>query len=153
MPSKNCCQFKVWAFLKRNALLLTHDEYRAAHVGYHNSFGRRLNGIRGYLLNVRSNRDPQILLGEFGVHLNTAAPAGFDAAWSGYGQLMFDSLDDYLPEHKLVKLVLFARRRPELHPADFQARWSGAYCAAASRRTTASARETLVRCALRARGR
>lgn len=172
---------KVFGFVRRHGLL-THDEYRAAHVGYHNSFGRRLNGIRGYLLNVRSNRAPEDLLGEYASDLNAGAPAGFDEAWSGYGQLMFDSLQHYLraktpardrpgprglewdqrvaavggdapylygdapiqfhvheqiavavrrPEHKLVKLVLFARRHPDLHPAEFQARWVGAYCALA----------------------
>ncbi len=47
---------KVFGFVSRNSNL-THDEYRAGHVGYHNSHGRRLNNIRGYILNVRSNRD------------------------------------------------------------------------------------------------
>ena len=46
---------KVFGFVRRNADL-THDEYRTAHVGYHNSYGRRLRNIRGYLLNVRGNR-------------------------------------------------------------------------------------------------
>lgn len=172
---------KVFGFVRRHAQL-SHDEYRAAHVGYHNSFGRRLNGIRGYLLNVRANRRLEDLLGEFNAALNQGAPAGFDEAWNGYGQLMFDSLDAYLQakrpardkpgpggleydqrvaavggdapylyrgppmqfqvaehvvvavrraEHKHLKLVLFAKRRPDLHPVEFQARWTGAYCALA----------------------
>ena len=48
--------FKVFGFVTKNNNL-THDEYRAGHVGYHNSFGRRLNNIRGYTLNVRSNQN------------------------------------------------------------------------------------------------
>ena len=172
---------KVFGFVRRHAQL-SHDEYRAAHVGYHNSFGRRLNGIRGYLLNVRANRRLEDLLGEFNAALNQGASTDFDEAWNGYGQLMFDSLDAYLQakrpardkpgsrgleydqrvaavggdapylyrgppvqfqvvehvvvavrraEHKILKLVLFAKRRPDLHPMEFQARWTGAYCALA----------------------
>ena len=172
---------KVFGFVRRHDRL-THDEYRAAHAGYHNSYGRRLPGIRGYLLNVRANRDLGEALGEHGAQLNAGDPPGFDAAWDGYGQLMFNSLADYLaakspardkpgprglewdatvaavggdarylysgppvqfhvveqvvvpvrrPEHKLFKLVLFARRNPALAPQEFQARWAGEYAALA----------------------
>lgn len=168
---------KVLGFVRRNGRL-THDEYRAAHVGYHNSFGRRLNRIRGYLLNVRANRPPQEVLGEHAAYLNAGEPEAFDELWDGYGQLMFDSLDDYLaakspardrpgpsglefdpavaavggdgpylysgapvqfhvsevpvvpvrrPEHKVFKLVQFAKRKPSMDPAAFQACWSGSY--------------------------
>ena len=48
--------YKVFAFLKRNPNL-THDEYRAGHVGYHCGQSRRLKNIRGYLVNVWAN-DP-----------------------------------------------------------------------------------------------
>ena len=47
--------FKVFAFLRRNTSLLTHDEYRAGHVGYHCCNSRRLKNIRGYLVNIWSN--------------------------------------------------------------------------------------------------
>ena len=46
--------YKVFAFLKRNPNL-THDEYRAGHVGYHCGQSRRLKNIRGYLVNVWAN--------------------------------------------------------------------------------------------------
>lgn len=168
---------KVFGFVRRNEGL-SHDEYRAAHVGYHNSFGRRLNGIRGYLLNVRANDEPAALLGEETRYLTGSEPDGFDDYWDGYGQLMFDSLEDYLaakspardrpgpqglefdhsvagvggdapylysgapfqfhvsectvvavrrPEHKVLKIVQFAKRSPKLEPEEFRARWCGAY--------------------------
>ena len=47
--------FKVFAFLKRNTHLLSHDEYRAGHVGYHCGQSRRLKDIRGYLVNIWAN--------------------------------------------------------------------------------------------------
>jgi len=87
---------KVFGFVKRHPRL-SHDEYRAAHVGYHNSFGRRLNNIRGYLLNVASNRPVTQTLGaELAQRLTKNEPADFDTQWDGWGQLMFDSLEDYL---------------------------------------------------------
>lgn len=89
-------KFKVFGFVRRNARL-THDEYRAAHVGYHNSFGRRLPNIRGYLLNVRANRALSEALGEDCVDQMTwGEPADFDDQWDGWGQLLFDSHADYL---------------------------------------------------------
>ncbi|MGI9327532.1 MAG: hypothetical protein ACR2PZ_20105 [Pseudomonadales bacterium] len=87
---------KVFGFVRRNANL-THDEYRAAHVGYHNSYGRRLNNIRGYLLNVRANRDLGETIGApLLQQISWGEPAQFDAEWDGWGQLLFDSLEDYL---------------------------------------------------------
>ncbi len=86
---------KVFGFVRRNQRL-THDEYRAGHVGYHNSFGRRLNGIRGYLLNVRANAPIQASLGAAHEHITRNEPEAFDAQWDGWGQLLFDSLDAYL---------------------------------------------------------
>ena len=38
--------YKIFAFLRRNTELLSLDEYRAGHVGYHCSHSRRLRGIR-----------------------------------------------------------------------------------------------------------
>lgn len=87
---------KVFGFVKRNPRL-THDEYRAGHVGYHNSFGRRLNNIRGYLLNVASNRAISDSLGAEAVEkLTINEPADFDDGWDGWGQLMFDRMEDYV---------------------------------------------------------
>jgi len=87
---------KVFGFVKRHPRL-SHDEYRAGHVGYHNSFGRRLNNIRGYLLNVASNTTVTEALGETAAEeLTRNEPEDFDAHWDGWGQLMFDTLEDYL---------------------------------------------------------
>jgi hypothetical protein len=87
---------KVFGFVKRHPRL-THDEYRAGHVGYHNSFGRRLNNIRGYILNVASNRPVTASLGaDLAARMTRNEPGNFDDQWDGWGQLMFDSLDDYL---------------------------------------------------------
>ena len=87
---------KVLGFVKRNPKL-SHDEYRAGHVGYHNSYGRRLNHIRGYLLNVASNTPVATTLGKDLVHrLTRNEPKDFDNQWDGWGQLMFDTFEDYL---------------------------------------------------------
>lgn len=86
---------KVFGFVRRHPRL-SHDEYRAAHVGYHNSFGRRLRNIRGYVLNVRSNVALDERIGTLAAQLTRHEPADFDALWDGWGQLMFDSLEDYL---------------------------------------------------------
>jgi hypothetical protein len=86
---------KVFGFVRRNAAL-THDEYRAAHVGYHNSFGRRLTNIRGYVLNVRANTPIDVTLGQLAGALTRGETGGFDDLWDGWGQLVFDSLDHYL---------------------------------------------------------
>lgn len=86
---------KVFGFVKRHPRL-THDDYRAGHVGYHNSFGRRLNNIRGYLLNVAANDSIADSLGVSLVErLTRQEPPGFDDQWDGWGQLMFDNLEDY----------------------------------------------------------
>lgn len=86
---------KILGFVKRNARL-THDEYRAGHVGFHSSFGRRLPNIRGYALNIRANQPLQETLGPLATRLTRAEPAGFDDMWDGWGQLLFDSRADYL---------------------------------------------------------
>lgn len=86
---------KVFGFTRRNPRL-SHDEYRACHVGYHNSYGRRLNNIRGYVLNVRANQSIEQTLGPAAKGLTGGDPPGFDDLWDAWGQLMFDSLDDYL---------------------------------------------------------
>lgn len=87
---------KVFGFVKRHPRL-THDEYRAGHVGYHNSYGRRLNNIRGYVLNVASNTPITESLGPALVsQITRGEPEGFDDQWDGWGQLMFDRIEDYL---------------------------------------------------------
>ncbi|MFN3233002.1 MAG: EthD domain-containing protein [Alphaproteobacteria bacterium] len=86
---------KVFGFVRRNADL-THDEYRTAHVGYHNSYGRRLPNIRGYLLNVWANRPLDESLGALAETMTRGEPNAFNEEWDGWGQLMFDSLEDYL---------------------------------------------------------
>ena len=89
--------FKVFGFVKKNNNL-SHDEYRAGHVGYHNSFGRRLKNIRGYILNVRSNRDlaKDFKNSEIIRKLSLNEPKNFDSQWNGFGQLMFDNYYDYI---------------------------------------------------------
>ena len=89
--------FKVFGFVKKNNNL-SHDEYRAGHVGYHNSFGRRLKNIRGYILNVRSNRDlaKDFKNSEIIRELSLNEPKNFDSQWNGFGQLMFDNYYDYI---------------------------------------------------------
>ena len=94
--------FKVFGFVKKNNNL-SHDEYRAGHVGYHNSFGRRLKNIRGYILNVRSNRDlaKDFKNSEIIRELSLNEPKNFDNQWNGFGQLMFDNY--YEPNEIVVK--------------------------------------------------
>ena len=89
--------FKVFGFVKKNNNL-SHDEYRAGHVGYHNSFGRRLKNIRGYILNVRSNRDliDDYKNSEIIREISLNEPKNFDTQWNGFGQLMFDDYHDYI---------------------------------------------------------
>lgn len=89
--------FKVFGFVTKNNNL-THDEYRAGHVGYHNSFGRRLNNIRGYTLNVRSNQNITKDYNKSSLvkEISFNEPNEFDNQWNGYGQLMFDKFEDYI---------------------------------------------------------
>lgn len=88
--------YKVFAFLKRNPKL-THDEYRAGHVGYHCGQSRRLKNIRGYLVNVWSNvpfaqRAGSKLLNE----LTFNEPSGFTDWWDGFPQVYFDDHASWL---------------------------------------------------------
>lgn len=91
--------FKVFAFLKRNPNL-THDEYRAGHVGYHCGQSRRLKNIRGYLVNVWCNLAfeqriqlqgksllPKLVFNE---------PSGFTDWWDGFPQVYFDDHASWL---------------------------------------------------------
>lgn len=88
--------YKVFAFLKRNPKL-THDEYRAGHVGYHCGQSRRLKNIRGYLVNVWSNlpfvdKVDADLLDE----LRFNEPPGFTGWWDGFPQVYFDDHASWL---------------------------------------------------------
>lgn len=82
--------FKVFAFLKRNARL-THDEYRAGHIGYHSGHSRRMKGMRGYCVNVWANRDLKQALGPLHDQIVRGAPAGFLDQWDGFPCVHFDS--------------------------------------------------------------
>lgn len=87
--------FKVFAFLKRNARL-THDEYRAAHVGYHCGISRRLRGIRGYTVNVWANQPLRPRLGSLADQVTRNEPAGFLDLWDGFPIVFFDSRADWI---------------------------------------------------------
>ncbi len=84
--------FKVFAFLKRN-VRLTHDEYRAAHVGYHCGTSRRLKGIRGYIVNVWANAPLRPQLGDLADEIIRNEPHGFLDRWDGFPSVMFDSFE------------------------------------------------------------
>ena len=81
--------YKVFAFLKRNPKL-THDEYRAGHVGYHCGQSRRLKNIRGYLVNIWANEPLESKLGSADLGLSINAPPGFLEWWDGFPQVYFD---------------------------------------------------------------
>jgi len=83
--------FKVFAFLKRNTALISHDEYRAGHIGYHSGHSRRLKGLRGYCVNVWSNGDPKQVLGPLHSEIVRGEPAGFTDLWDGFPAVYFDS--------------------------------------------------------------
>ena len=88
--------FKVFAFLKRNTNLLSHDEYRAGHVGYHCCNSRRLKNIRGYLVNIWSNTGLKSKIGKDYEKLAFNEPHGFLDLWDGFPQVYFDDIDDWV---------------------------------------------------------
>ncbi len=87
--------FKVFAFLKRNPNL-THDEYRAGHVGYHNSLSRRLKNIRGYLVNVWANTPFADKVGEYAQQITFNEPPDFTDWWDGFPQVYFDNRESWI---------------------------------------------------------
>lgn len=95
--------YKVFAFLKRNPKL-THDEYRAGHVGYHCGQSRRLKNIRGYLVNVWANLPFAEQLAVMDQQRQVALlpdlifnePAGFTDWWDGFPQVYFDDHASWL---------------------------------------------------------
>lgn len=91
MSDASICQFKVWAFLKRNVALLSHDEYRAGHVGFHCGNTRRLRGIRGYAVNIHDEQSGLgAALAATGVVTVKDEPVGFLDLWDGFPAVHFD---------------------------------------------------------------
>ena len=89
--------FKVFAFLKRNTALLTHDEYRAGHVGYHCGQSRRLKNIRGYLVNVWSNTSFSDRVGtDLYEQITRNEPRDFLDWWDGFPEVFFDNHEAWL---------------------------------------------------------
>ena len=89
--------FKVFAFLKRNTSLLTHDEYRAGHVGYHCGQSRRLKNIRGYLVNVWSNTPFAERVGtDLYKQITRNEPRDFLDWWDGFPEVFFDNHEAWL---------------------------------------------------------
>lgn len=89
--------YKVFAFLKRNTSLLSHDEYRAGHVGYHCGQSRRLKDIRGYLVNIWANRSFKAQIGEDHYNdLTINEPPGFLDWWDGFPQVYFDDQEAWI---------------------------------------------------------
>jgi len=87
--------YKVFAFLKRNPQL-SHDEYRAGHVGYHCGQSRRLKNIRGYLVNIWANMPLDERLGPLAAELQVNPPDGFLDWWDGFPQVYFDDHASWL---------------------------------------------------------
>lgn len=84
-------QFKVWAFLPRNSQLLTHDEYRAGHVGFHCSNTRRLKDIRGYTVNIHDyNHGLSAVVADTDNFTVKNEPDGFLDLWDGFPEVYFD---------------------------------------------------------------
>lgn len=97
MSEAPVCGFKVWAFLKRNAALLSHDEYRAGHVGFHCGNTRRLNGIRGYTVNVHDEHSGLGReLAATGLVTVRDEPEGFLGLWDGFPAVHFDDRQHWL---------------------------------------------------------
>ena len=88
--------FKVFAFLKRNTKLLSHDEYRAGHIGYHCCNSRRLKNIRGYLVNIWANTPLEAKLGDAYCDIAFNEPESFTHWWDGFPEVYFDSIDDWV---------------------------------------------------------
>jgi len=87
--------YKVYAFLKRNPKL-THDEYRAGHVGYHCGQSRRLKNIRGYLVNVWANEPLVDKIGPLHAEITRNEPENFLDHWDGFPQVYFDDRQSWV---------------------------------------------------------
>ena len=78
--------YKVFAFLKRHPQL-SHDEYRAGHVGYHCGQSRRLKNIRGYHVNIWANAPLAQTLPELVTTCSINPPEDFLDWWDGFFEL------------------------------------------------------------------
>ena len=87
--------YKVFAFLKRNPNL-THDEYRAGHVGYHCGQSRRLKDIRGYLVNIWANVPLIDKVGALHDRITLNEPTHFTGYWDGFPQVYFDDQQSWV---------------------------------------------------------
>ena len=92
--------YKVFAFLKRNPNL-THDEYRAGHVGFHCGQSRRLKNIRGYLVNIWANEPLESKLDSAALGLSINAPPDFLEWWDGFPQVYFDNRESWVNARSL----------------------------------------------------
>jgi hypothetical protein len=96
MREETFCQFKVWAFLKRNTALLSHDEYRAGHVGFHCGNTRRLKSIRGYAVNIHDeNTGFSAALASLASLRVFNEPENFLSLWDGFPAVHFDSWEQW----------------------------------------------------------
>ncbi|MBI1179316.1 MAG: hypothetical protein GC201_02080 [Alphaproteobacteria bacterium] len=86
--------FKVFAFLKRNETL-SHDDYRAGHIGYHSGHSRRMKGMRGYLVNVWANQELADTIGPLHDDIAWNAPPDFTDEWDGFPEVWFDSAETW----------------------------------------------------------
>ena len=96
MHEETFCQFKVWAFLKRNTALLSHDEYRAGHVGFHCCNTRRLKSIRGYAVNIHDeNAGFSAALASLASLRVFNEPENFLSLWDGFPAVHFDNWEQW----------------------------------------------------------
>jgi len=82
--------YKLWSFTRRHARL-DQDAYRAGHVGHHASMLRRLQGLRGYCVDLRADKHLLQSLGPLYREISFDEPAGFHDLWDGLSTLYFDS--------------------------------------------------------------
>jgi hypothetical protein len=81
---------KVVGFCKRHPNL-THEEYAAAHAGYHVTLGRRMRNLVGYLHYSWVDAGfPAEVPGA-----SRHEPDGFYDLWDGFSELYFHDVDDY----------------------------------------------------------
>ena len=87
--------YKVYAFLKRHPKL-SHDEYRAGHLGYYCGQTRRLKNIRGYHVSIWANQLLEDTLPEVMTHCSINPPKDFLDWWDGTSSLYFDDHTSWL---------------------------------------------------------
>lgn len=82
--------FKLWALLRRDADRLDLEAYRAGHVGHHASMLRRLKGLRGYCVDLRSATPSAECIGPLYGEIAFGEPADATELWDGLSILYFD---------------------------------------------------------------